>query len=250
LGLTWSELKRKLAAMAKLLGIEHLVTLAVIAAVISSLVVAARLRPGPWTVFPCRILAIVIVANEAAWWVWLAGHGTWSASYALPFQLCDVAAVVSAAALWFRQPLLIELTYFWGLAGTANGLITPDISDHFPSFGFMQYFIAHGAIVAAALFLVIGLKLTPRPGAVVRVFGLTFGLLVLDASINLLTGGNYMYLRHTPGAHSLLDMLGPWPLYIVGAATLALVLFAILDLPFALSRRRRKLERAMGIEPT
>ena len=225
--------------MAGLLGIEHLMTLAVVAAVIASLVVAARLRPGPWTVFACRILTIVIIANEAAWWVWLAGHGTWSASYALPFQLCDVAAVVSAAALWFRQPLLVELTYFWGLAGTANGLVTPDVSDHFPSFGFLQYFIAHGAIVAAALFLVIGLKITPRPGAVVRIFGLTCGLLVLDAGINLLTDGNYMYLRHTPGAHSLLDLLGPWPWYIVGAAVLALVLFAILDLPFTLGRHRR-----------
>lgn len=226
--------------MAKLLGVEHLVTLAVIAAVIATLVVSGRLRPGAWTVLACRILAILIIVNEAAWWVWLAGHGTYSASYALPFQLCDVAAVVSAAALWFRQPLLVELTYFWGLAGTANGLITPDISDHFPSFGFMQYFIAHGAIVAAALFLVIGLKIAPRPGAVVRVFVLTLGLLVLEAVINLLTDGNYMYLRHTPGAHSLLDMLGPWPWYIVGAAALALALFAILDLPFTVGRRRRR----------
>ena len=226
--------------MAKLLGIEHLVTLAVIAAVIASLIVAARLRPGPWTVVACRVLAIVIIANEAAWWVWLAGHGTYSASFALPFQLCDVAAVVAAAALWFRHPLLVELTYFWGLAGTANGLFTPDVTDHFPSFSFMQYFIAHGAIVAAALFIVIGLRIAPRPGAVARVFGLTLGLLVLDAVINLLTDGNYMYLRHTPGARSLLDMLGPWPWYIVGAAALALVLFAILDLPFTLSRRRRR----------
>jgi hypothetical integral membrane protein (TIGR02206 family) len=226
--------------MAKLLSLEHLVTLAVIAAVIASLIIAARLRPGPWTVVACRMLAIVIIANEAAWWVWLGTQGIWSASYALPFQLCDVAAVVSAAALWFRQPLLVELTYFWGLAGTANGLITPDVSDHFPSFNFMQYFIAHGAIVAAALFLVIGLKIAPRPGAVVRVFGLTFGLLVLDAGSNLLTGGNYMYLRYTPGAHSLLDVLGPWPWYIVGAAALALVLFTILDLPFTISRRQRK----------
>jgi hypothetical integral membrane protein (TIGR02206 family) len=151
-----------------------------------------------------------------------------------------VAAVVSAAALWFRKPLLVELTYFWGLAGTANGLITPDITDHFPSFLFMQYFIGHGTIVAAALLLVIGLRITPRRGAVLWVFGLTFGLLVLDAAANLLTGGNYLYLRHTPGAHSLLDVLGPWPWYIAGAAGLALVLFAILDLPFSLSRFRQR----------
>jgi hypothetical integral membrane protein (TIGR02206 family) len=62
---------------------------------------------------------------------------------------------------------------------------------------------------------------------------------VLDTFINLLTDGNYLYLRHTPGAHSLLDVLGPWPWYIVGAAALALVLFAILDLPFTIGRHRR-----------
>jgi uncharacterized membrane protein YwaF len=49
-----------------------------------------------------------------------------------------------------------------------------------------------------------------------------------------------MYLRHTPGAHSLLDMLGPWPWYIAGAAALALVLFAILDLPFTIGRHWRR----------
>src|SRR5260370_17186201 len=145
-----------------------------------------------------------MVANEASWWVWLDGHGTYSASYALPFQLCDVAAFVSAAALWFRHPLLVELTYFWGLAGTANGLITPDVSDHFPSFGFMQYFIAHGAIAGAALFLVIGLKITPRPGAVARGFGLTFVLMVLDAGINLVRAWNSIYLLPRPAPRSLL----------------------------------------------
>jgi hypothetical integral membrane protein (TIGR02206 family) len=224
--------------MAKLLATEHLLTVAVIAAIITSLVVAARRRPGPWTVVACRVLAVVILANEAAWWIWLGAHHTWSSSYALPFQLCDVAAAVSAAALWTRQPLLVELTYFWGLAGTANGLVTPDISDHFPSFGFMQYFIAHGTIVAAALLLVFGLRLVPRRGAVFQVFGLTLGLLALDAGVNLLTDGNYLYLRHTPGAHSLLDVLGHWPWYIVGAAVLALALFLVLDLPFAINRRR------------
>jgi hypothetical integral membrane protein (TIGR02206 family) len=218
---------------------EHLLTLALIALVIVSLVAAARLRPGPWTVFACRVLAVVILANEAAWWVWLGAHHTWSASYALPVQLCDVAGLVAAAALWSRQPVLVELTYFWGLAGTANGLITPDISDHFPSFGFMQYFIAHGTIVAAALLLVAGLRIAPRRGAVLRVFGLTVGLLVLDAGVNLVTGGNYLYLRHTPGVHSLLDVFGPWPWYIVGAAGVALAAFLVLDLPFAINRHRR-----------
>jgi hypothetical integral membrane protein (TIGR02206 family) len=223
-----------------------MITVAAVAVSIALLVATARLRPGPWTVPAARALAVVILVNEAAWWVWLGLNHAMSVSYALPLQLCDVAAAITALALWLRTPLLVELTYFWGIAGTANGLITPDISDHFPSFPFIQYFVQHGAIVGAALFLVVGLKITPRPWAVVRVYALTVGLLAIDALANLLTDGNYMYLRQTPGVKSVLNLMGPWPWYIVGAAILALVLFTLLDLPFrigVLSRARSKSAR-------
>jgi hypothetical integral membrane protein (TIGR02206 family) len=223
--------------MDKLISDEHLTTLGLIAVVIAALVTAARLRPGPWTVVAGRTLALVILVNECGWWVWLAEQHTWSASYALPLQLCDVVAFVAAGALWFHQPLLVELTYFWGLAGTANALISPDLPDHFPSYLFLQYFIAHAAIVAAALFLVIGLRIAPRRGAVLRVLVLTLTLAAVDAGANVVTGGNYMYLRHTPGVASLLDLMGPWPWYIGAAAGLAVVIFFCLDLPFAISSR-------------
>jgi hypothetical integral membrane protein (TIGR02206 family) len=222
--------------------VEHGVTLAVITVLITALVVGARSRPGAWTVAAARVLAVVIVVNEASWWLWLAFQHTWSISYALPLHLCDVAAFVAAAALWTRRPLLVELTYFWGLAGTSNSLITPDIADHFPGYLFFQFYIDHGAIVAAALFLVIGLQITPTRGAVARVVALTLALAAIDSVVNLLTGGNYMFLRHAPGVHSLLDLMGPWPWYVVGAAALALALFAALDLPFAIARRRTAAE--------
>jgi hypothetical integral membrane protein (TIGR02206 family) len=226
--------------MDTLLSAEHLSTIALIAALIAAMVVAAHARPGPWTVVAARLLALVILANECGWWVWLWMQGSWSASYALPLQLCDVVAFVAAAALWSRRPLLVELTYFWGIAGTANGLISPDVPDHFPGYLFLQYFIAHGAIVAAALFLVLGLRIAPRPGAVARALGLTVALVVLDAGANLLTGGNYMYLRHTPAVPSLLDVMGPWPIYIGVAAVVAVTVFLALDLPFAMRRRRSR----------
>jgi hypothetical integral membrane protein (TIGR02206 family) len=73
---------------------------------------------------------------------------------------------------------------------------------------------------------------------VTRVVVLTLGLAAIDSVVNLLTGGNYMFLRHAPGVHSLLDLMGPWPWYVVGAAAIALALFAALDLPFAIARRR------------
>ena len=217
---------------------EHLITLAVVAAAITVLVAAARLYPGRWTIGFARVLAVVILVNEASWWVWLAEQHALSITYSLPLQLCDVAAVITACALWFRTPLLVELTYFWGVAGTANGLITPDVGGaHFPSYPYVQYFVQHGAIVGAALFLVVGLMIAPRPWAVVRVYGLTLCLLVVDAVANLLTDGNYMYLRQTPGVRSVLNLMGPWPWYIAGGAVLSAILFLVLDLPFRISAR-------------
>ncbi len=216
---------------------EHLVTVAVIALGIVVLVTAARRRPGAWTVPAARFLAVIILANEAGWWVWLGLNHALSISYALPLQLCDVAAAITALALWLRAPILVELTYFWGIAGTANGLVTPDISDHFPSFPYVQYFVQHGGIVAGALFLTAGLRITPRPWAWLRVYALTVVLLAVDSLANLLTDGNYLYLRHTPGVRSILDLMGPWPWYIIGAAILAVVFFVLLDLPFMGVRR-------------
>src|SRR6266436_8092035 len=146
------------------LAAQHVWTVVVIAGATAALVAAARLRPGPWTLLAARALAVVLVGDEVAWWIYLVSTHANRAEllYALPFQLCDAAIFVSAFALWFRRQILVEVTYFWGLAGTIQAIITPDLPQHFPSFPFIQYYVAHGGVVAAALFLVVGLGQWPR----------------------------------------------------------------------------------------
>jgi len=227
------------------LSAEHLITVGVIAVAVASLVVAARMRPGPWIVPAARALAIVIVVNETSWFVWEAAHHAFTIQNDLPLHLCDVAAYISAVALWVRAPVLVELTYFWGIAGTANGVITPDIGSQFPSYLFFQYFIQHGAIPAAGLFLVVGLKIYPRRWAVPRVIAFSLGLLVFDAFANLVTNGNYLFLRSVPPGPNLLSALGPWPWYIFWGAIVAIAIFVVLDAPFRIfgpGRARSKTE--------
>ena len=224
---------------------EHEVTVLVTFTAIATLIFTARWRPGPWTRVAAGALAGLIAGNELGWLMWVWQNHTFSIQTGLPIFLCDVAAFVSAAALITRQRFLVEVTYFWGIAGTANGIISPDIPDHFPSYQFIQYFVQHGAIPAASLFLVVGLRLYPRPWAAVRVLGLTLLLVAIDAFANLLTGGNYMFLRSVPPGNNLLDLFGPWPWYIVGGVLLAAVFVAVLDAPFRIAdlvRARSKSE--------
>ena len=216
--------------MSGLLAPEHVITLLVIAVATAALVVAVRLRPRRWL----RVLAIVLVVDEVSWWVYLLAGGVPGSRLAqsLPLQLCDVAIFIAAAALWTRYRLLVEVTYFWGLAGTLQALLTPDLPQHFPSYPYWQYYIAHGGVIAAALVLVVGLRLHPRPWAVARVGALTIAYAAFVFVVDQATRSDYMYLRSKPPSPTLLDLLGPWPVYILSATLVALALFAILDAPF------------------
>ncbi len=224
------------------LAAEHVGAVAVIAAIATSLIASARLRPGGLTKFATATLAAILVAAELGWWIYLAATSARDSDLAtaIPLQLCDAAIFIAALALLIRTQILVEVTYFWGLAGTIQALITPDLPQHFPSFPFFQYYTAHGGIVTAALFLVVGLGQWPRRDAVLRVLAITIAYALVIGAIDAATGANYLYLRSKPAGGSLLDLLGPWPWYIASAAVIAIALLLILDAPFRLFRRRRR----------
>jgi hypothetical integral membrane protein (TIGR02206 family) len=117
-------------------------------------------------------------------------------------------------------------------------VLTPDLPQHFPSYPYFQYYIAHGGVVAAALILVVGLRIRPRRWAVAWTAGLAVVYAALVGAVDAVTGADYMYLRSKPPTPTPLDLMGPWPWYVFWAALLGVVLFAILDAPFRLRQRR------------
>lgn len=211
---------------------------ALAAAGVTGLAVAARRRPGPWRVVVARVIGTALVTDVVSYSVGEAVAGTWSARTSLPLALCDVGVVVAAVACWWQVPLLVELTYFWGLAGTVQAVVTPDLGVGFPHLQFFEYVVGHLGIVAAAVFLVAGMGRVPRRRAAVRVFALTAAYTAGVGLVDGLTGANYMFLRRPPSEWTLLRVLGPWPWYVVSAAGVAIVLLTALDAPFWAGRRR------------
>jgi hypothetical integral membrane protein (TIGR02206 family) len=204
--------------------------------------VAARLKPGPWTQVVAWAVGLALAADAVSYTIALAVAGGWSAKTSLPLPLCDSAVLLAAVACFWRVPILVELTYFWGLAGTLQGVLTPDLSVGFPHLVFWQYVVGHLGIVFAASFLVFGLGIVPRRGAVLRVFTLSVAYSALVGLVDALTGANYMFLRQPPGEWTLLRVLGPWPCYLFSAGGVALILFTLLDAPFWAARGRAATE--------
>ena len=221
---------------------EHLAALAATAVVAALSIREARARPGAWIVLFSRTLAVLILAAYLAEYVAIVVRGTWSLERNLPLQLTDVVTIVAALALWSPRPLLFELAYFWALTASLQAMLTPNLASTFPSLFFFTYFATHCGAVVAAVFLAWGRGLVPRRGAVWRVFVATATFAVVAGLSDLLLGGNYMFLREKPETASLLDLMGPWPWYILSGAMLAIAMFAVLDVPFR-GRRRALAQR-------
>lgn len=212
-------------------GPDHLAALGL------TLLLAAWLIQRAWrnpagTARQDRALALFLVALYPAHLLIGWRQGSLGRDTVLPCQLCDVAALCGAVALWFRHQRAAELVWFWGLAGTLNGLFTPALDEAFPSPHYFLFFALHGGVVVAAVYLVVGLRLRPARGAVWRAFGWAQLYIVGASAINFALGSNYGFLRAKPAQDTLLSFLGPWPWYILGLEVLGLALFALLYLPF------------------
>jgi hypothetical integral membrane protein (TIGR02206 family) len=214
---------------------EHIAALAATTVAAALLVGGARRFGDGWTLPVGRALAVVILGGYCCEQLTYALRGEWSVEVNLPLHLTDAVTLVSVAALWRPDSaLLVELVYFWALSASLQAVVTPDLGESFPDVLYLTYFVTHSGAVCAACMLVFGARRAPRPGAVWRVYGLTAAFAALAALGTLVTGGNYMFLRRKPAHSSLLDLMGPWPVYIVVAAALGLVIFLALA---ALARR-------------
>ena len=148
-----------------------------------------------------------------------------------PLQLCDVAAIAGFFALILKNRLCAEITYFFGLAGTLQALFTPSTCYDFPSISYFSFFQLHSTVVIAALYLPLALCWKPRKGSVMRVWFCGICYVVIVGAFDFITGANYGFFREKAEG-SLMDILHPWPYYIIEMAGLALVLFFILAVPF------------------
>ena len=161
----------------------------------------------------------------------------------LPLQLCDWAMIVIIGALWSGNRRWLEVAYFWGIGGTLQAIITPNLRFGFPDLRFISFFVAHSGIIIGIVFLMLIYGFRPHAIGIVRTFLWTEVYFVVAFTVDLLTGENYGFLLHKPEAASLLNFLADSrPLYLLEFHALAFLFFCLLYAPFAIVDLARKLK--------
>ncbi|NCB51875.1 MAG: TIGR02206 family membrane protein [Clostridia bacterium] len=213
---------------------SHIVTLAVLTGLNILLVFWFNKQRTGKSVYRFRYwLAALLLASEILTELWYVWAGVFTLDYALPIQLCDVAAFLSVVMLLRRNRTSFELVYFWGLGGSLQALITPDLYYPFPHVMFFSFFILHGAILTAVFYSITVDGLKPTFRSIGKTFVYTNIYAVLIMVVNRMTGGNYLFLSHKPEGASIIDVLGPWPWYILSLEGVLLAVCLILYAPFA-----------------
>ena len=226
-------------------GPSHWVVLGVFVIGAGALVWIGRRQTEPQARLLGRILAALILAAFSVALVYKLVRPDVDTS--VPLQLCDVAELAAAYALWSQRHWAFVLTYYWGLVLSSQALITPDVgtpeegAPDFPHHLFVTFFTLHVLVVWAAIYLTWGRRMRPRWRDYRFAVIVTLAWAAFTFTFNAIAGGTPRYRRRRGGrladTASLLDGLGPWPVYLLTEITIVLIVWALMTWPWERTRR-------------
>jgi hypothetical integral membrane protein (TIGR02206 family) len=168
----------------------------------------------------------------------------------LPLQLCDWGMVVVIVAMLTGNQRWFEVAYFWGIGGTLQAVLTPNLRFGFPDWRFISFFTSHSGIIIGVIFLMLTRRYRPYPMSIVRTFIWSELYFVVTMIADELTGFNYGFLLHKPEAFSILSFLSDSrPLYLLEMHGVALLFFLGLYAPFAIVDLVRKWGKLPSLSP-
>lgn len=217
-----------------LFGVRHRVAVGITAASLAGMVALGRRLSPRGRRRARRVLAAVLVGQELTFHGWRLAHGTWSAQEMLPLHLCSVLVWGGAVNLLRPTELGDAITWYWGVAGAPQALLTPDVAEYdFPHYRFVQFFVSHGLVLAVPLWQVFVEGRRPTARGAREAFAALVGHAAVVGVINSRLGSNYLYVNRKPETASVLDELPAWPGYLPILLGIAAGAFALAYAPFA-----------------
>ncbi|GLW43150.1 hypothetical protein Bamy01_27950 [Bacillus amyloliquefaciens] len=185
------------------------------------------------------MLFILLAVSQICYHIWLLFHHAWSLKTSLPLQLSDLSVYLAMLMVMTKSKKLFAFLYFAGLGSAIQAMATPDLGAYtFPHFRYIVFFVSHGCVFLACLFMASAEKYRPSVHAlwvsvlIVNLYGAC--VFFIDRVLN----ANYLYLMKKPKTASLLNVFGPWPWYLLSMEAAVILSFFILYIPFWLLKKR------------
>jgi hypothetical integral membrane protein (TIGR02206 family) len=191
-------------------------------------------------------LALILWGNEISWHYWNYAVGRWTVQTMLPLHLCSVLVWVGALMLVTKNYSIYEFMYFLGIGGALQAILTPDLGIYgFPHFRFFQTFISHGLIITSSIYMTVVEGFRPTWRSLVRVAVWMNVYMVIVYFINSAIGSNYLMINGKPLTPSIIDLMPPWPIYILYLEVLGFITFILLYIPFLIKDWRANSNQAI-----
>lgn len=223
-----------------LFSLEHFITLFFFLIISFFMYFFRRiLRKKPYDFVARLTLFVIMLSSEISLHVWLYWYDSWEYTHSLPLHLSSITLLLSAIMLLSKSYSLFEFTFFAGVGSAIQAMVTPDISHYtFPHYRYVHFFLSHGCTVLANVYMVFVIGFNPSLRSVYKAFLWLNGYAAVIFIVNLIIGGNYMYISRKPINPTMIDYFGPWPWYIFPLEFVAIFTFLLLFLPFTLIKRK------------
>ena len=164
--------------------------------------------------FPIRVLLEIMA-------------GSFDLKLHLPLHLCRFANLALPFAVFNKNGVLFQVLFYWGLSAMFQAIFTPDITHDFPHFHYFRFIAAHHLLVITIIYYVVVFDFKPTISGLKSAFFALNVFLIIALIFNIIFESNYFWLMDKPPAGSLLDLMGPWPWYILVGEFVALIHFYI-----------------------
>src|SRR5438093_4245697 len=153
------------------------------------------------------VLSAVLLVNYIVYLLFIRSQGLVDWWQMLPMQMCDWGMVVVIVAMWTGSQRWFEVAYFWGIGGTLQAVLTPNLRFGFPDWRFISFFTSHCGIIISVVFLMLTRGYRPYPMSLVRVWLWSEFYFVVTFVVDERIGCNYGFLLHNPEAVWILSFL-------------------------------------------
>ena len=155
-------------------------------------------------------------------------------SQLIPIHMCNLSTLFVGLFLLTEKRLLFEVSFFWGIGGGINALLTPDVPRDFPDPQYILFFFGHGLLIVAIAYACITLKNRPSLNSVKNGIYFSSAVLPVIYVINYFIGppANYWYLATKPASDSLFNLFPEPPLHIPVLVILGIMFFYLIYLPY------------------